>query len=163
MMLSATDVGKTGHETKRELDADPSWLARIEALRRKAALLMGMGDVSGSALPKVVVLAPPRQGGDIASRYLAPTTCHATHALTGAASILAAVNVPGSIAARIAGDRREASRIVIEHPSGRMEVECTLAGHDQRGLPVIPSASVVTTARPLFTGNVYVRDRLAVA
>jgi 2-methylaconitate cis-trans-isomerase PrpF len=163
MMLSATDVGKTGHETKQELDADRSWLAHVEALRQKAALLMVMGDVSGSALPKVVMLAPPRQGGDIASRYLAPTACHATHAMTGAASILAAVNVPGSIAARVASAGRDVSRIVIEHPSGRMEVECTLAGRDEGGLPLIPSASVVTTARPLFTGNVYVRDRLAVA
>jgi 4-oxalomesaconate tautomerase len=110
----------------------------------------------------VVMLASPRQGGDIASRYLAPTSCHATHALTGAASILAAVNVRGSVAARVAGASGDVSRIVIEHPSGRMEVECDIA-RDADGLPLVRSASVVTTARPLFTGNVYVRDRLAVA
>ena len=164
VMLPADDVGKTGHETKAELDADGPWLARIEALRQKAALLMGMGDVSGSVLPKVVMLAPPRAGGDIASRYLAPTSCHATHALTGAATILAAANVPHSVAARIAShDGHALDRIVIEHPSGCMEVECELEGPDESGLPDIRSASVVTTARPLFTGNVYVRDRLAVA
>ena len=33
---------------------------------------MGMGDVAGSVLPKVVMLAPPRNGGTLASRYLAP-------------------------------------------------------------------------------------------
>jgi len=163
MMLPATEVGKTGHETKQELDLDRPWLARIEALRQQAAVLMGMGDVSGSALPKVVILASPRQGGDIASRYLAPTSCHATHALTGAASILAAVNIHGSVAARMAGASGDVGRIVIEHPSGRMEVECEVAARDAGGLPLIRSASVVTTARPLFTGNVYVRDRLAVA
>ena len=164
VMLSADDVGKTGHETKQELDADRPWLARIEALRQQAAVLMGMGDVSGSVLPKVVMLAPPRAGGNIASRYLAPTSCHATHALTGAATILAAVNVPDSVAACIASpDRQPRDSIVVEHPSGRMEVECDLAGLDDDGLPVIRSATVVTTARPLFTGNVYVRDRLAVA
>jgi 2-methylaconitate cis-trans-isomerase PrpF len=164
MMVPAGDVAKTGHETKQELDADPEWLARIEALRRQAALLMGMGDVSGTVLPKVVMLAPPRAGGDIASRYLAPTSCHATHALTGAATILAAANVRDSIAARIVSpDAHLVERIVIEHPSGRMEVECELAGRDGSGLPIIRSASVVTTARPLFTGHVYVQDRLAVA
>jgi 2-methylaconitate cis-trans-isomerase PrpF len=163
MMVPASGVGKTGHETKAELDADQPWLARIEALRRKAAVLMGMGDVAGSALPKVVMLSSPRNGGDITSRYLAPTSCHATHALTGAASVLAAVNVNGSVAARIVGTDADVGRIVIEHPSGRMEVECSLDGRDAEGLPRIGSASVVTTARPLFTGNVYVRDRLAVA
>lgn len=163
MMLSANDVGKAGYESKQELDADRAWLARIEALRQQAAVLMGMGDVSGSALPKVVMLAPPVAGGDIASRYLSPTSCHAAHALTGAAGILAALNVRGSVAARVAGAEGDVGRIVIEHPSGRMEVECDLAGNGADGLPVIRSASVVTTARPLFSGNVYVRDRLAVA
>jgi 4-oxalomesaconate tautomerase len=121
-------------------------------------------DVSGSVLPKAVVLAPPRAGDGIASRYLAPTSCHATHALTGAATILAAVNVGDSTAACIASpDGEPVDRIVIERPSGCMEVECDLAGPDGDGLPVIRSASVTTTSRPLFTGNVYVRDRLAVA
>ena len=161
MMLSADDVGKTGHETKQDLDTDRPWLSRIESLRQQAALLMGMGDVSGSVLPKVMMLAPPREAGNIASRYLAPTSCHATHALTGAASILAAVNVRDSIAALVASSEGDISRIVIEHPSGAMEVECELAGRDDGGLPLILSASVVTTARPLFTGNVYVQDRLA--
>jgi 4-oxalomesaconate tautomerase len=164
VMLPAGDVGRTGHETKQELDADRAWLARIESLRQLAGRVMGMGDVSGSVLPKVVMLAPPRAGGDVASRYLAPTSCHATHALTGAASVLAAANARGSVAAGIASPGgRDLDRIVIEHPSGVMEVECALAGRDGDGLPIIRSASVVTTARPLFTGHVYVQDRLAVA
>ncbi len=29
-MLAAHSVGKTGHESKQELDADTAWLARIE-------------------------------------------------------------------------------------------------------------------------------------
>ncbi|MFO1305487.1 MAG: 4-oxalomesaconate tautomerase [Burkholderiales bacterium] len=162
LMFAASDVDKTGHESKQALDADRPWLDRIEALRQQSAVLMGMGDVSGSALPKVVMLAPPRNGGGIASRYLSPTSCHATHALTGAASVLAAVNVPGSVASRMAGELGDAGALVIEHPSGHMHVECELAGRDADGLPLIRSASVVTTARPLFTGNIFVRDTLAV-
>lgn len=161
VMLAAADVGKTGHESKQELDADAPWLARIEALRRSAARLMGLGDVAGTVLPKVVVLAPPRNGGTIASRYLAPTSCHATHALTGAACVLAACNIGGSVAARIANPANaDLDKIVIEHPGGRMEVRCELAGRDAGGLPRIASASVVTTARPLFSGTAFVRDRM---
>jgi 2-methylaconitate cis-trans-isomerase PrpF len=162
--FAAAELGRTGHESKQELDADSAFLGRVEALRRKAALLMGLGDVAGSVLPKVVMLALPREGGAIASRYLAPTSCHATHALTGAACVLAACNVRGSLAAEIANPQgAPLDRIDIEHPGGRMEVRCAIEGFDAAGMPRIASASVVTTARPLFTGNAYVPDRLAVA
>ena len=160
VMIEAATVGKSGHETKDELDADPRWLDRLEGLRRRAALLMGMGDVAGVALPKVVVLAPPRHGGTIASRYLAPTSCHSAHALTGAVGVVAACNIRGSVAAAIANrDGATLPRIVIEHPSGRMEAGCDVDRLDDAGLPVITGASVTTTARPLFTGKVYVGER----
>jgi 4-oxalomesaconate tautomerase len=163
VMMSAGDLGKSGHETKQELDVNRAFLERVEQLRRGAALLMGMGDVTGTALPKVVMLAPPRKGGSLASRYLAPTSCHATHALTGAACVLAACNIRGSIAAEIANPAGgDIDRIVIEHPGGTMEVRCELKERDADGLPVIANASVVTTARPLFTGTAYVPDRIAV-
>jgi len=51
-------------------------------------------------------------------------------------------------------------RVVIEHPSGFVETRCHLDARTAEGLPSISRASVVTTARPLFTGRVLVRDRL---
>ena len=163
VMMSADDLGKSGQETKQELDADQAFLDRVEQLRRKAAAAMGMGDVAGSVLPKVVMLAPPRNNGTLSSRYLAPTSCHATHALTGAACVLAACNVRDSIAYGIANAAGvDLDRIVIEHPGGKMEVRCELAGRDPGGLPHISSASVISTARPLFTGTAFVRDRMPV-
>ena len=42
-----------------------------------------------------------------------------------------------------------------------MEVSCDLGERDADGLPALPSVSAVTTARPLFTGNVFVRDGTA--
>jgi 2-methylaconitate cis-trans-isomerase PrpF len=163
VMMSAKELGKSGHETKQELDADRPFLERVEDLRRGAALLMGMGDVTGTVLPKVVMLASPRSGGSLASRYLAPNSCHATHALTGAACVLAACNINGSIAAEIANPTGgDVDRIVIEHPGGKMEVRCQLTGRGADNLPEVGSASVVTTARPLFTGTAYVPDRIPV-
>ena len=164
VMMPASELGKSGHETKQELDSDRAFLDRVEELRRGAALLMGMGDVAGTVLPKVVMLAPPRNGGSIASRYLAPNSCHATHALTGAACVLAACNIEGTIAAEIATrEGGDMDRIVIEHPGGKMEVRCILKDRDANGLPNIANASVITTARPLFTGTAYVPDRMSVA
>ncbi|MFO1323728.1 MAG: 4-oxalomesaconate tautomerase [Burkholderiales bacterium] len=158
VLVAAASLGRTGHESKAELDADLGWLARVEALRQGAARIMGLPDVARSVLPKMVMLAPPRAGGTLASRYLAPTSCHATHALTGAAGVLAAANVADTVAAQLANPTgADLPHIVIEHPGGRMDVRCVIDGRTGDRLPVISRARVTTTARPLFTGKVYVR------
>lgn len=160
VMVAAADLGKSGHESKRELDADTDGLARLERLRCAAARAMGMGDVRGGVLPKMIMLAQARAGGTIASRYMAPSSCHATHALTGAIGIAAACNVPGSLAARIANPAgANLDRVVVEHPSGRLAATCTIVGRTSDGAPRIPVATVVATARPLFTGTAFVREQ----
>ncbi|MGL5735003.1 MAG: PrpF domain-containing protein, partial [Beijerinckiaceae bacterium] len=55
MLLRAADVGLRGDETPEALDADRALLARLEAMRLKAGLLMGLGDVSNSVVPKVAL------------------------------------------------------------------------------------------------------------
>ena len=72
VLIAAASVGKSGHESKAELDSDSVLLARLEQLRLKAALLMGMGDVSAQVLPKLALLSAPRAGGTIGSRYFVP-------------------------------------------------------------------------------------------
>jgi 2-methylaconitate cis-trans-isomerase PrpF len=159
VLVAASALGKTGHETKDELDGDGAWLAALEAVRLGAARLMGMGDVAGAGLPKVAMLAPPAPAGTTASRYFSPATCHAAHALTGALCVSAACNVRGSVAARIANpDGADLDRVRIEHPSGFVETRCELQLRDANGWPVIASASIVSTARPLFSGMALVRD-----
>ena len=116
-MVAASALGKTGYETKPELDADTPWLAQLETLRIRAAQQMNMGDVVGKGLPKVVILAPARDGGTISSRYFTPEKCHTTHALTGAVCVAAACNIRGSVAAQIANpDAIDLHRVVVEHP-----------------------------------------------
>jgi 2-methylaconitate cis-trans-isomerase PrpF len=160
VLVEAASVGKTGHESKAELDGDRPWLAQLEQLRRAAARRMGMGEVAGAGLPKVAMLAPPAHGGTLASRYFVPSACHAAHALTGALCVTAACNIAGSVAARIANpDGRDIDAIRLEHPSGFVETRCELGARDAGGLPVIASASIVTTARPLFSGMALVREQ----
>jgi 4-oxalomesaconate tautomerase len=104
------------------------------------------------------MLAPPLNGGTIASPYFSPARWHAAHALTGVVCVGAACNIRGSIAAQIANPQSaDLDRIVIEHPSGRMEALCSVDRRTNGGLPVIARASVVTTTRPLFAGNALVR------
>jgi 2-methylaconitate cis-trans-isomerase PrpF len=157
VFLAAQSVGKTGCESKQELDADSALLNRLETIRRLAALRMGLGDVSGKVLPKIVLLAPPAANGNITSRYFVPWNCHAAHAVTGALCVAAACRIPGSVASAIV--RRDAAApgtIVVEHPSGELEVRVNIRGNDSDGMPAIESAGIVRTARLLISGVVYV-------
>jgi 2-methylaconitate cis-trans-isomerase PrpF len=115
--------------------------------------MMCLPDAGHSVLPKVALLAPPLEGGTIASRFYVPWNCHVAHSTTGALCIAAATLIRGTVAAGLAAPaRREAPVIVIEHPSGRLAVRVELA----RGTHAA-HASVVLTARPLFDGSAFVR------
>jgi len=157
VFLAAQSVGKTGYESKQELDADTNLLNRLETIRRVAALRMGLGDVSGKVLPKIVLLAPPAANGTITSRYFVPWNCHAAHAVTGALCVAAACHIPGSVASNIARlNTAEPGTVVVEHPSGKLEARVNIRGSDQHGMPAIESAGIVRTARLLISGVVYV-------
>ena len=159
MILRAADLGKTGYETPAELDADRVFFARIEALRLEAGRRMGLGDVTGKVIPKVAMLAAPRDGGHIAARYFVPHKAHAAFAVTGALCVSTVTVMEGSIsdglAVRPTGDSRE---ILIEHPSGKIDVALRTSGAGA-GMEVI-SAGAIRTARKLFSGEVYVPQRV---
>jgi 2-methylaconitate cis-trans-isomerase PrpF len=80
VFVKAASMGKTGYESKQELDADAEFLRRLEAIRLQAGILMGLGDVSGKVLPKIALVARPVGGGTIASRYFVPWSCHSAYA-----------------------------------------------------------------------------------
>ena len=158
VLLRAADLGKTGQESPAELDADGALLARLDAIRREAGLLMGLGDVSRSVIPKPVLLAPARSGGAIAVRYFTPHSCHRSVAATGAVGLATACVLSGSLAQGLAGPvpAGPAAAIVLEHPSGRIPVEIELAAPGAE-IPVL-RASIIRTARRLLAGTVCVPD-----
>jgi 2-methylaconitate cis-trans-isomerase PrpF len=161
----AAAFGKTGYESKQALDSDPEFLARLETIRRRAARLMGMGDVTGQVLPKFALVAPPVNGGDIASRYFVPWNCHAAYAVTGALCLGAAACIPGTVAHRVAraascelgnDPGTEARVVVIEHPGGRLETRMQMRRTGSAGVPAFARAGIVRTARPLLDGVVHI-------
>jgi 2-methylaconitate cis-trans-isomerase PrpF len=154
----AADLGKSGYETKRELDADPALTARIEPLRRAAALRMGLGDVTGKVLPKFALVAPPRAGGTLAARYFVPWNCHSAFAVTGALCLGAAARIPGTVVHGVAS-QDQPGVVVIEHPAGSLETRMTTRG-EGTGIPVFERAGIVRTARPLLEGVVHVAERV---
>jgi len=155
VMMRATDLDKTGHETATELDADRTLLAKIESVRRKAGILMGMGDVSSLVVPKIGLLSAPRHGGNIASRYFVPQTCHKAHAVTGTVCVASACAIPGTVAARLASLPPPPQGMVkIEHPSGTIAIDLDV--ELTAGRSIIRRAALVRTARRVFEGQVCV-------
>jgi len=159
VLLPAESVGKTGYETKDELDADTAFLARLETLRRAAAKLMGLGNVSGSVLPKIAIIAPPRGDSGISSRYFVPDRCHRAHAATGAICVAGAARIAGTVVHELsAGANGEGTAVRIEHPSGAIEVGVAAAGMGSSA--TVDAAFVVRTARPIFGGSIFVPDSI---
>lgn len=159
VLMAAEQLGKSGHETAAKLDADRELFARMETIRRKAGVLMGMGDVSGLVVPKVGLLARPRHGGTIASRYFVPYACHKAHAVTGTVCVASACAIPGTVASRLVSLPAAPQGVIqLEHPSGMIaiDLDADFAGDT----PVIRRAALIRTARRLFEGHVCVPERV---
>ncbi len=152
--LKASDFGLTGLEQPDYFVARPELMAEIESIRCEAGRLAGMGDVTGSVLPKVGLLSPSQAGGNIRSQYFTPKTLHPTHAVSGAVCVSTASKCPGTVAAQVAQVSADASeRIVIEHPSGMIPVEIVVDYNDDN-FDVV-TAGTLRTARKLMDGFVY--------
>jgi 2-methylaconitate cis-trans-isomerase PrpF len=156
MLVEAAQLGKTGSESPAELDADQHFLQRLETLRLRAGLLMGLGDVTDKVIPKPVLVAPARAGGTLQVRYFMPHNCHKALAITGSIGLATACVTEGTVLERMLGQRPEKrlATVRIEHPSGAIEVGLSYVGHDASTV----RASVVRTARRLFSGNVHVAN-----
>ncbi len=151
IVMKAADVGITGYEDRETLDADTALKARIEAIRLKAGPLMNLGDVAAQSVPKIMLVAPPRNGGAICVRSFIPHRAHATIGVLGAVSVATACLVPGSPAAEVAilppGPRKTLS---VEHPKGEMSCVLDL---DESG--AVRTAALLRTARKLMDGMVF--------
>ena len=154
VLMPAEQLGKTGCESAAELDADKELFKRMEAIRRKAGEMMGMGDVSGMVVPKIGLLAKPSKGGTITSRYFVPYSCHKAHAVTGTVCVASACAIPGTVAARLTSLPRASQGVVrIEHPSGMIAIDLDVELDQEPA--VIRRAALIRTARRIFDGHVY--------
>lgn len=159
VFIKASSLGKTGGESKQELDGDPIFLERLEEVRAAAARLMGLSDAPDLGVPKVAIISRPRDGGTIASRYFVSSNCHPVFAATGAMALAAACHTPDTIAEELAElDQNDSQRIVIEHPSGKMSCNVVSAADPWTGVPKLVGAALLTSARPLLAGEVFVAD-----
>jgi len=155
VLMRAEQLGKSGHESAAELDADRALFGRMEAIRCKAGELMGMGDVSRLVVPKIGLLSKPSNGGTIASRYFVPYSCHKAHAVTGTVCVASACAIPGTVATQLVSLPPAPQGIIkIEHPSGMIAIDLDV--ELDKASPIMRRAALIRTARRVFEGYVHV-------
>jgi 4-oxalomesaconate tautomerase len=155
VVARAADFGLTGYEPYQALGADQTLADRVQSLRVQAGKLMGLGDVTGSSIPKTTLVAAPRDGGTICTRTFIPVQPHTAIGVLGAVSVVTALAIPGAVGAELA-PRPAGGRYDVEHPTGHLEVEAEI--DTSGGMPRVRRGGVVRTARKLFDGTVFPRS-----
>ncbi|MCE2516627.1 MAG: 4-oxalomesaconate tautomerase [Alphaproteobacteria bacterium] len=155
VLARAADFGLTGQESREQLDANREFFAAMEALRIKAAALMGMGDCTTSVTPKFGLFAPHAETGHITTRYFMPWTTHPTMAVTGSQCMASCALTPGTVAdGMMTAPAEIPATITLHHPMGVMEVVVDYSLAD--GAFQHHSAGLVRTARKLACGEVFI-------
>jgi 4-oxalomesaconate tautomerase len=122
VVVAASELGRTGYETVAELEADAELGVRVQALRLAAGELMGLGDVSGTSVPKISLVAAPAGGGTICTRTFIPVRVHESIGVLGAVSLATALLLDGAAGGGLAAVAPGQTRFDIEHPTGHLEV-----------------------------------------
>ena len=155
VVLRASDLGVSGYESPAELEANEELTSRIARIREQTVALMNLGDAP--SLPKISLLAPPRDGGTVSTRTFIPVRVHEAIGVLGAVSVATALLLPGAVGAELAQAPGEGEPLRLEHPTGSVDVSVELDPEAPADRPRTRSAGLVRTARKLFEGTVFPR------
>ncbi|AZM59452.1 MULTISPECIES: 4-oxalomesaconate tautomerase [unclassified Streptomyces] len=155
VVAAAEDLGITGYEPAEELARDHRLRDRVQSLRLQAGTMMGLGDVSGTSVPKTTLVAAPRDGGTLCTRTFIPLRPHTSIGVLGAVGALTAALVDDGVARRFAVLPPDGHPLDVEHPTGHTQVELEI--DTATDPPTVRRAGNVRTARKLFDGTVFPR------
>jgi len=153
VLLAASDLGVEGTETPGDLESDQALQDRLRGIRFAAAERMGMGDVSDTTVPKMVLLSPPQAGGTISTRSFLPVRVHTSIGVLGAQTVAAGIAIDGAVGHDLAQLPPDGQPYRLEHPTGHMDIRIDFVP----GSTDIASSVVYRTARKLFDGVVFPR------
>ncbi|MDT7951583.1 MAG: PrpF domain-containing protein [Acetobacteraceae bacterium] len=170
VFVPAEALGLQGTELPEAFERDCGLLARLEAIRCRASVMMGLAADPAEAagilgVPKIAVVAGPCDAPTLSGRVVGAAECdilvrmisigqpHRAVPLTGALCLAAACRVPGSVPHRLVQAQEGPLRIA--HPSGVILVDADV--EPLAGGVHIRHATVYRTARRLFTGEVFYR------
>lgn len=153
MIIRGSEVGIDAELTSDRLDADHERLALLDVIRKEGARLMGM-DPEVESVPKLVMVFPPPPDSsdiNIFARVLSMRQAHRAIPLTIALNLGVACQIPGTLPQLMLKGFIDQGRVVVGHPSGKIEVGATMRDGD------VEAAILHRTARPLMRGEVYWR------
>lgn len=166
--VRAEEVGLDATLPPDKIDADGRAMALLEAIRREAAVWMGLAatpEQAKLASPKVGIVARPRDyqaldgslirsgDADILVRMISMARAHKAVPLTGAMCLAATRLVPNSIPFEACERPTAGPEVRIATPSGVVTVGAMLVPDSNP--PVVDRTIVYTTARRLMEGWVY--------
>src|SRR6185312_4898320 len=167
VIARASEFGKTGTESVKDLRADETFFTALRKLWVEAGLRMGLKKRDGTPMsadelansetvPKVCIVGPPTGSGHISTRYFTPQEGHATMAVTGGCCLAAACLMPGTVAHEIArglpslGPKPSEIQVDIENPAGILSA--TIGGAHAGGVTTIDRAAYKRSAQVLLRG-----------
>ena len=174
VFVQAAEIGFTGKELPQDTSTNPKILARMEEIRVKAALMMGLAsspEKVSPAVPKMAFVAPPTDyqtstgktvaadACDLLARTKALAVMHKAYAVTGGICVGAAALIEGTVVNEIVGPRAKQTGVVrVGHPSGVSNFLITVVK-----TPIgfeLTQSGVAGTARRIMDGYVYVPRRV---
>lgn len=166
VFIQAADVGVDGTILPHEVDAHPTLLPKLESIRRKASVAMGLSNEEAStpgSIPKIAMVSRTKSHKllsgevmeantiDLVVRALSVGQPHKAVPITVAMAIAAAANIESSIVhANVSSSRMAPDGITLGHSSGKIMVGAKF--NAECGLT---QATVFRTARRLMDGYVY--------
>jgi hypothetical protein len=171
VFLRARDLGLSGRELPEELERDGTLMERLQVIRRRASVAMGIAkddaEARGiAAVPIIGFVAPPMDAAtlsgdpisasqvDLTARFLSNGQPHRALPLTASLCTAVAANITGTVVAEALAPGAGA-QVRIGMPSGILTVGAEVS-QERSGQWVAHSGAFYRTARRLFDGRVYV-------
>jgi 2-methylaconitate cis-trans-isomerase PrpF len=167
VFVRASDFGLTGIESPDAIEADDRLMALLDVVRRRAGVIMGLGDTPESVelmSPRIAMVAAPQaftaidkslfdDRHDIATRMISMEKPHRAVPLASALCLAVACRIEGTLPNQLARKSDPGAPIRVGNPSGVLAFGADVR-HD--GGWVADSAGVYRTARCLMKGAVSV-------
>lgn len=165
--VAAKAFGLTGAETPDEIEARPGVMDKLEALRRRAGVLLGLGatpEAIGLQTPRIAMVAAPvtfkaldgetfaPDQYDIGTRMISMQRAHKAIPGTGGLNLGVATQIAGTIPNRLSRPANAAGEVRVANPSGLVSVGAVVRQKD--GMWTADSAVLFRTARRLMQGEV---------
>jgi len=154
VFVKAEDVGISGYEMPDKLDNNEVLFKKLIRIREQASLVMGLGSAIGNVIPKIVVISPPKNDGDINIRYFTPLSCHPSVAVSGGFCISVGCFIKGTLLNQINPKKFSVGNytIKIENPAGTTPISVNFPSLDINKV----CGKTIRTAALLFEGIVCV-------